>query len=90
MNWTDTVNALWELAATGFVLLNVARTHKAGGTAGVSRWNQLYFTLWGVWNLVFYPFNDHWMSAAAGACVAAANALWLAQCLFWDRKEKCS
>lgn len=87
VNWTDIINAGWELAATGFVTLNLIRTHKDRGTTGVSRVNQLFFASWGLWNLIFYPFNGHWASAAAGALVALVNTTWLLQCIYWDRRN---
>lgn len=37
----------------------------------------MIFTLWGVWNIYYYPSLNQWCSFAGGLVIVAANALWV-------------
>jgi len=83
----DGINSIFELTGGLFVLLNVIRTYKDKGVRGVSMVAVLYFTLWGMWNLYYYPALGQWYSTIGAVSVAAMNIVWLLQILYY-RKVK--
>ncbi|MBI5918668.1 MAG: hypothetical protein HY849_04770 [Nitrosomonadales bacterium] len=52
----------------------VLHAHKAA--RGVSLASVLFFTLWGLWNLYYYPSLHQPLSFYGGLFVVAANALY--------------
>ena len=81
----DSINSIFELTGGLFVLLNVIRTYKDKGTKGVSMVAVLYFTLWGMWNLYYYPALGQWYSAIGATSVAGMNIIWLLQILYYRK-----
>lgn len=45
--------------------------------AGVSILSTVFFTLWGGWNLFYYPHLGQWLSFYGGIAIMIANALWV-------------
>jgi len=81
----DFVNGLFELSA-GFFVLNhcrVLRLHKE--TRGVSLASVCFFTLWGLWNLYYYPALNQPLSFYGGLFVVAANALYVGMMVSYRR-----
>ena len=72
----DIVNALFELAAAGFVLNHCRVLRRDRVARGVSLLSTVFFTAWGAWNIVFYPAVGAFWSFVAGLAVLAANCLW--------------
>jgi hypothetical protein len=73
----DFVNGSFELLA-GFFVLNhcrVLRLHKQA--RGVSLVSVCFFTMWGLWNLYYYPALNQPLSFYGGLFVVAANALYV-------------
>jgi hypothetical protein len=73
----DQLNAGFEALAALLIWLNVADVWKKKATAGI-HWIPLsLFTIWGYWNLFYYPHLGQWWSFAAAGFVAVANSAWL-------------
>lgn len=73
----DLVNAAFEVFAAFVASLNVRQILKDKEVKGVSVWPVIFFILWGIWNLFYYPHLDQiWSGIAAGAMVAV-NCVWL-------------
>ncbi len=83
----DLVNGLFECLSAPFILLSIIQLHKDKEVKGVS-WKQVgFFSVWGTWNLYYYPHLDQWASFAGGILIVLANTFWLGQMLYY-RKEK--
>ncbi len=83
----DFINGAFELLA-GFFVLNhcrVLRAHKQ--SRGVAMSSVFFFTLWGLWNLYYYPALNQPLSFYGGLFVVAANALYLGMMLSYRRRE---
>lgn len=83
----DLVNGLFEFAGSLFTWMNVVRVHKDRGYAGIYLPAIVFFTLWGGWNLFYYPFLEQWWSFAGGISIMTANVAWIALMLIHGRKQ---
>lgn len=79
--WQDLMNGSFEFLAA-FASLNHSRVaYKHKKVSGVSKLSVAFFTLWGLWNLYYYPHLGQWASFAGGIVIMLANTLWLV--LLW-------
>lgn len=82
----DMINGLFEMIGGLLVLNHCRAVLRDRRVAGVSIFSVAVFTLWGFWNLYYYPFLGQWWSFAGGLVIVMANALWVAL-LFRYRKN---
>lgn len=83
----DVINGGFELFA-GFFVLNHCRVlylHKV--TRGVSLASVCFFTLWGLWNLYYYPALNQPLSFYGGLFVVAANALYVGMMVSYRNRD---
>lgn len=73
----DFINGSFELLAGFFVLNHCRVLHAHKQARGVSLASVLFFTLWGIWNLYYYPSLHQPLSYYGGWFVVAANALYV-------------
>jgi len=73
----DLINGLFEAFAGLFVLNHCRVLLRDRAVAGVSIASVAFFTLWGVWNLWFYPNLGQLWSLVGGVFVVVANALYV-------------
>lgn len=73
----DFINGCFEAAGSVFILMHVRRVVIDKAVAGVSTVATVFFTLWGFWNLFYYPHLHQWWSFAGGLAIVAANATWV-------------
>lgn len=74
---TDLINGSFELLAGLFVLNHCRVLHAHKEARGVSLASVAFFTLWGFWNLYYYPTLQQPLSFYGGMFVVAANAVYL-------------
>lgn len=78
MNYADLANGAFEFVG-GLLILNHCRAVlRDKAVAGVSVFSTIVFTLWGFWNLYYYPSLDQWFSFAGGLVIVGANVAWVA------------
>ena len=85
----DIINASFE-AMAGLMVANHCRVLLRDRTIrGVSLLAVAFFTIWGAWNLYYYPALGQTLSGACAVIVTAANATYLALALkFKARAER--
>lgn len=83
----DITNGVFELLAAVFILNHCRVLYADKMTRGVSIVSTIFFFLWGLWNVYYYPSLDQVWSYRGGLCVVTANALWVALLLYYKRKE---
>lgn len=86
MSWADLVNGLLELCGASLLFANVMAIRRDKVLKGVVWYPTLFFTVWSLWNLYFYPSLDQWLSFAGAILMAVANALWLGHVWYYWRK----
>lgn len=84
--WMDLVNGLFEAIGAACVLLNVRAIKRDEHIAGVHWAPTIFFTSWGIWNLIYYPHLEQWWSAFGGALLVYANLRWLGLVWFYKRR----
>lgn len=73
----DLINGLFEALAGLFVLNHCRVLHLHKQARGVSLASVAFFTLWGIWNLYYYPALDQPLSFCGAVFIVAANALYM-------------
>ncbi|MGD9728446.1 MAG: hypothetical protein AB7L09_02635 [Nitrospira sp.] len=77
MSTPDLVNGLLELLGAIMLMGNVVAIRESKCIKGVRWYPVAFFSVWGFWNLYFYPHLDQWLSFIGGLCMVVANMLWL-------------
>lgn len=73
----DVINGAFEGAAALSILNHCRVVHRQKSATGVSVLSTLFFFIWGLWNMYYYPALGQSFSYYAGVAVAASNALWI-------------
>ena len=73
----DFINGLFELLSGAFTLNNCRVLHLHKQARGVSMLSVAFFTVWGLWNLYYYPALNQPLSFYGALFIVSANALYL-------------
>jgi hypothetical protein len=84
----DLINGLFEFLAAPFIWLSIRNLLKTKKVNGVSWIHVAFFTLWGYWNLFYYPQLEQWCSLAGGIAVVITNSIWVWFLIKYSRKGK--
>lgn len=83
----DYINGGFE-ALSGFFVLNHCRVlMRDKAVAGVSITSVCFFTLWGIWNLYYYPSLGQMLSFYGGLFIVSANAIYIYLLIKYSRKN---
>lgn len=83
----DQINGLFELVGAIYAVKNVARVLRDKQVAGIA-WDAVAFwSVWGVWNLYYYPSLHQWASFSGGLLLVLANTTYVLLLLYYGRKE---
>jgi len=81
--FADKVNGIFEILGGLFVCLNILSVWTLKSVAGVSWIAVAFFTIWGWWNLAYYPKLGQRCSSFGAIFVAIANTVWLALLIYY-------
>ena len=84
----DAVNGAFELIGAPFIALSILKLVREKEVHGVSWVHVGYFTLWGYWNLYYYPFLEQWWSLCGTIGVTLVNTIWLILLIYYYRRGK--
>jgi len=87
MDLFDVINASFEAAAGIAVLNNCYTVIKDKAVKGVSVSTIAFFTLWGAWNIIYYPYLGQTFSFLCGVFVFQANILYVILLAYYKRRE---
>lgn len=73
----DAINASFEVLGALFVLNHCRVLHNDKKVSGVSILSVMYFTLWGFWNIYYYPSLGQMLSFYAGIAIVITNVLYV-------------
>lgn len=59
--------------------------YKAKKVMGVSIISTVVFTLWGYWNLFYYPHLNQILSFCGGLLVVSANTTWVLMAVYYNK-----
>lgn len=86
--WQDVINGLFEFAGATASCLNVLQIYKDKMVRGVSLPATALFSLWGFWNLYYYPHLGQWASFAGGVSIVAINTIYVGQMIYYGKFQK--
>ena len=84
----DIINGTLEFGGAIVIGISVWQLYQKKYAAGVSPYQFGFFSVWGIWNIFYYPQLDQWWSMAGGIAVVSMNTLWLVLYIYYDRKMK--
>lgn len=83
----DLINASFESLAVVMLALNCWRLFKDKVVKGISPVSVIFFTVWGFWNLYYYPYLDQLLSFWAGLFVVTASVFWIGQVVYYKHRR---
>ncbi len=88
MQFGDVVNGLFEALGAVCIWMNVFQLMKDKEVKGICWQVTAFFTLWGFWNLWYYPSLGQWWSTAGGAALAFGNLFWIVLAFKYARRAR--
>ena len=85
MDYPDLTNGLFECLGALAILGHVVRVLNDKNVAGVSIWAGLFFTMWGVWNMWYYPHLDQWWSFYGTLAIVTGNVTWISLLYYYKK-----
>lgn len=73
----DVMNGVFELGGSLMGWMNVRKLLRDKSVKGVYWPTQVFFALWGWWNLYYYPSLDQWFSFLGGVFLVVGNTTWV-------------
>ena len=83
----DLINACFELGGGFIILLNISKVYKDKEVKGFHWVVLLFFTLWGYWNLYYYPYLHQWLSFIGGLSIVSSNTIYLSMIIYYMLKS---
>lgn len=84
----DIINALFEVFGGYFIYLHVKQAYRDKVIKGVSVAAISFMTVWGIWNLYYYPSLDQWWSFLGGVVIVIMNFIWVSLVIYYKKKER--
>jgi len=78
----DIINASFEAFASIFLLNHVVALWRSKQARGISLISTIFFSIWGIWNTIYYPQIGQVFSFYAGVAVLIANSIWVASIIY--------
>ena len=88
MDVPDLVNGSFECLGGFAILQSIRRVLKDKQVKGVSVLHVAFFSLWGFWNLYYYPSLGQSLSFWGGVLVTVANTTWVCLLVYCSRHPK--
>lgn len=83
----DTINALFEIGGGVFILNHCRVLYRDKMVRGVSIVSTLFFALWGIWNIFYYPHLGQWLSFIGGLVITISQCIWIGMMWYYTNKE---
>ena len=83
----DHINGIFEFFGGWFIIISIVKLIKEKTVAGVSWLHISFFTVWGAWNIYFYPAYGLWWSFIGGLWLVAMNTLYVGLLLYYGGRR---
>jgi len=87
MDIPDMVTGLFNIVGAGFLLTNVEKIYKDKCVKGVRIAPTAFFTLWGLWNMFYYPHLGQMLSFVGGFATMTVNLMWISMAVYYSRRH---
>lgn len=88
MSVPDIINGCFEFAGALAGFWNVVVILRQKGVKGFAPLASIYFTVWGAWNIYYYPYLGQWFSLAGTIAITVSNGLFAALAIHYSRRQK--
>jgi hypothetical protein len=87
-SYFDAINAAFQLFGAVATWANVRRLSIQRTVLGVNALSMVFFTVWGIWNVIYYRHTGQLFSFAAGVLLASGNVAWVRLYVKYRRQER--
>lgn len=84
---SDVINGLFEFIGSLLLFKNCYTLYNDKQVKGVNISTTIFFLLWGLWSIIFYPLNNLWFSFSGGILIVIANATWISLALWYEHSN---
>lgn len=84
----DLINGLFEIISGLLSFINIKKLLKDKQLKGISWIPVIFFTLWGLWNLYYYPSLNQILSLIGGMFILSSNLVWLILVFYFHKKMR--
>jgi len=88
MQHLDIINGSFEILGAFLCWKNAYILHKEKETKGVYWPTSAFFTIWGIWNIYYYPNLGQWLSFIGGIFLVSGNLAWTLQAIYYKYIKK--
>lgn len=88
MTVNDSINCFFEAGGGLAAWVNVYKLYQDKQVRGLYWPASLFFTLWALWNLYYYPSLGQWASFWGGLFMSTSNVTWICLAIKYTRAEK--
>ena len=84
----DTINGVFEGGGALLLILNINRLIKDKKVSGISLFPVIFFSIWELYWLWYYPTLKQWCSFVGAAALLLSNTVWVALALYYSHKNR--
>ena len=84
----DYVNGAFELFGAFASMVNLRRIYSDKIVKGIDWRVTAFWSMWGLWNLYYYPSLGQWVSFYCGAVLVASNTAWVVLAVLYSRNRR--
>jgi len=84
----DLINGTFEVVGGFLYWFNVVKLAKDKQIKGVYWPVTAFFAVWGMWNIIYYPLLDQWVSFFGGLVLFSGNFTWVCLALYFIKQGK--
>ncbi len=84
----DLINGMFEFIGSGFIWYNVYTLYKDQEIKGVDWPAIIFFILWSIWNLIYYPNLEQYWSFIGSISLIIGDIAWLILAIKYSRSKK--
>ena len=84
----DLINGIFEFIGSAVIWANIFKLYKDKEVKGVFWPVWFFYSVWGIWNLYYYPSLDQWISFSAGIIMVLGNSLWVSMAFYYSKINK--
>lgn len=88
MNLSDIGNGFFEGGLAVLLTYNIKSLIRDKEVKGASLLPSIFVTIWGYWNLYYYPSLHQWISFVGGLGVCFMNTWWLSLAFYYKRQQR--
>lgn len=82
----DQINGAFELVGAWFAWVNALTLYRQKEVRGVFWPAWAFFSVWGMWNLYYYPALEQWWSFYGGVALVSGNVAWVVLAMWYQRR----